>query len=320
MTNQESKNFKEQAGPIESSRLTTLQANLGRLCNLSCNHCHLNASSESTEVMPWSIMEEIIKMINSTAINTVDLTGGAPELNPYLKRFIDVLHRPGLNIILRSNLVALEDHGQVELAEFLKEKNVKIVASLPCYTENNVNEQRGEETFSKSIAVLKKLNSLGYGKDEGPELDLVYNPGGPFLPGQQEELEAIYRSELKVQHGITFNSLLVLTNMPIGRFKEHLFKSGQLSEYLNLLQGAYNQATLSNLMCRSQIVVGWDGVIYDCDFNLALGYPVDLEKAHITCFDQAKLIGRTIVTGNHCFGCTAGAGSSCSGSLEAGVK
>lgn len=263
-------------------------------------------------------MEEIIKVIDSTAINTVDITGGAPELNPNLKRFIDGLYRPGLVIMLRSNLVTLEEPEQAGLAEYLKEKNVKLVASLPCYMEKNVNEQRGDDTFTKSIAALKKLNSLGYGKDEGPELDLVYNPGGPFLPGQQEELEAIYRRELKLQQGITFNKLLTLTNMPIGRFKENLVKNGQLSEYLNLLQGAYNQATLSNLMCRSQILVGWDGVIYDCDFNLALGYPADVEKAHITCFDENSLAGRAIVTGNHCFGCTAGAGSSCSGSLESG--
>ncbi len=320
MTNQENNNFfKEQAGLIESSRLTTLQVNLGRLCNLNCNHCHHTASQDSTEVMPWSVMEEIIDITGKTTINTVDITGGAPELNPNLKRFIDRLHRPGLNIILRTNLVVLEEPEQAGLAEYLKERNVKLVASLPCYMEKNVNDQRGDEIFPKSIAALEKLNRLGYGTTNGLELDLVYNPVGPFLPGKQEELEAIYHRELKLQHGIIFNQLLVLTNMPIGRFKENLIKNGQLSEYLNLLQGAYNQATLSNLMCRSQILVGWDGVIYDCDFNLALGYPVDMEKAHITCFDEEKLIGRTIVTENHCFGCTAGEGSSCSGSLEAGA-
>ena len=312
-------NFEKQAGPLDSYRMTTLQANLGRLCNINCNHCHLTASPDSTEIMPWNVMEEIINVVDNTAINTVDITGGAPELNSYLKRFVDGLHRPGLSIILRTNLVVLEEPEQAGLAEYLKEKNVKLVASLPCYMEKTVNEQRGDETFTKSIAALKKLNSLGYGKDEGPELDLAYNPGGPFLPGRQQELEDIYRKELQLQHGIIFSRLLVLTNMPIGRFKENLFNSGQLNEYLNLLQDAYNQAALSNLMCRSQILVGWDGVIYDCDFNLALGCPVNVEKAHITCFDEAKLIGRTITTGNHCFGCTAGAGSSCSGSLEAGV-
>lgn len=319
MINQAKNNFEKQAGPLSSHRLTTLQANLGRLCNLNCNHCHLSASPDSTEVMPWSIMEEIIKVIDNTMINTVDITGGAPELNPNLKRFIDGLHRPELNIMLRSNLVALEEPERVGLAEYLKEKNVKIVASLPCYMEINVNKQRGDETFTKSIVALKKLNSIGYGKDEGPELDLVYNPGGPFLPGSQEELETIYHRELKLQHEIIFNRLLVLTNMPIGRFKEMLSDGGQLNEYLALLQSTYNQATLADLMCRSQISVGWDGIIYDCDFNLALGCPADVEKAHITCFDEEKLINRTIVTGNHCFGCTAGAGSSCSGSLEAGA-
>ena len=319
MKNQEISNFKKQTGLLYSYRIATLQVNLGRLCNLNCNHCHHTASQDSTEVMPWSVMEEIINAVDNTAINTIDITGGAPELNPNLKRFIDGLHRPGLNIMLRTNLVVLEEPGQAGLAEYLKEKNVKLVASLPCYMEKNVNDQRGDDIFPISIAAIEKLNSLGYGTTNGPELDLVYNPGGPFLPGQQEELEAIYRRELKLQPGITFNKLLTITNMPIGRFKENLAKNGQLSKYLNLLQGAYNQATLPNLMCRSQILVGWDGVIYDCDFNLALGYPVDVEKAHITCFDESKLTGRTIVTGNHCFGCTAGAGSSCSGSLEAGA-
>ena len=319
MIKQEENSFENLAGSLSSYRITTLQANLGRLCNLSCNHCHLEASQDSTEVMPWNVMDEIIKVVDRTAISTVDITGGAPELSPYLKRFIYELHSPGLDIILRSNLVALEEPAQEGLAEFFKEKNVKLAASLPCYMEENVTDQQGDETFTKSIATLKKLNSLGYGKEEGPELNLVYNPGGPYLPGQQEELEAIYRKELKQQHGITFNRLLVLTNMPIGRFNKNLVKSGQLNEYLELLQSAYNHSNLSDLMCRNQISVGWDGVIYDCDFNLALGYPVDVKKAHITCFDEAKLIGRTITTGNHCFGCTAGAGSSCSGSLEAGA-
>ncbi|MGM0653674.1 MAG: arsenosugar biosynthesis radical SAM (seleno)protein ArsS, partial [Bacillota bacterium] len=267
----------------------------------------------------WNVMEEIIKVVNRTVISTVDITGGAPELNPYLKRFIDELHNPGLVIILRTNLVALGEPAQAGLAEFLKEKNVKLAASLPCHMEENVTDQRGDETFTRSIVALKKLNNLGYGTEEGPELDLVYNPGGPFLPGKQGELESAYRKELKQQHGITFNRLLVLTNMPLGRFKNLLFKKNQLNEYLALLQNAYNQSTLSGLMCRSQISVGWDGVLYDCDFNLALGSPAGVEKAHITCFDEEKLIGRTIVTGNHCFGCTAGAGSSCSGSLEAGA-
>lgn len=319
MINQVKNNFKKQTGPIVSCPITILQANLGRLCNLGCNHCHLSASPDSTELMPWNVMEEIVKVVDNTKFNTVDITGGAPELNPNLKRFIDLLCRPGLNIMLRTNLVALEEPGQVGLADYFKEKNVKLVASLPCYMESNVTAQRGRETFDKSIATLKKLNSLGYGKEEGLELDLVYNPGGAFLPGSQEELEVIYRNELKLQYGIKFNRLLVLTNMPIGRFKETLSGSGQLNEYLELLQSTYNQATLADLMCRSQISIGWDGIIYDCDFNLALGYPADVEKAHITCFDEEKLINRTIVTGNHCFGCTAGAGSSCNGSLEAGA-
>lgn len=305
-------------GPIKSFPITTLQVNLGRICNLSCNHCHHAASPQEKEVMPWEIMEEIIKVAEKVEITTVDITGGAPELHPRLRPFIDRLSGPGLDLILRTNLVALEESGQAGLAEYFRDKNVKLVASLPCYMEENVTAQRGEVTFNKSIAALKKLNSLGYGKENGLELDLVYNPGGPFLPSWQEELEAIYRRELQLGHGITFNRLLILINMPIGRFKNALFENGQLNQYLQLLRDSFNPANLPGLMCRSQITIGWDGIIYDCDFNLALGFPADLEKAYIKYLDFTRIKNRTIVAGEHCFGCTAGAGSSCSGALEIG--
>ncbi len=318
MNKKEKQTFSDRAGPIKSFPVTILQANLGRICNLSCNHCHHAASPEAKEMMPREVMEEIIKVVEKADITTVDITGGAPELHPDLCPFINRLCRPGLNIILRTNLVALMEPEQAGLAAYLKEKKIELVASLPCYMEENVTAQRGDLAYNKSIAALKKLNSLGYGQDNGLELDLVYNPGGPFLPGRQEELEAIYRRELQLEHGITFNRLLTLTNMPIGRFKDILFKKGQLNQYFELLRDSYNQATLSGLMCRSQISVGWDGTIYDCDFNLALDAPVDVEKAHIACFDLNSLKNRTIVAGEHCYGCTAGAGSSCNGTLEAG--
>ncbi len=318
MDKRENLSFAGRAGPIKSFPVTTLQANLGRVCNLSCTHCHHAASPEAKETMPWEVMEEIIKVAEKAEITTVDITGGAPELHPQLCSFIDRLCRPGLDLMLRTNLVALVEPEQAGLAEHLKEKNVKLVASLPCYREENVTAQRGDVTFNKSIAALKKLNSLGYGKGNGLALDLVYNPGGPFLPGRQEELEAIYRRELQLDYEITFSRLLTLTNVPIGRFKDDLCKKGQLNQYLQLLRDSYNRATLSGLMCRSQISVGWDGTIYDCDFNLALSFPADVEKAHITCFDSNKHSKRTIVSGEHCFSCTAGAGSSCAGALEAG--
>jgi radical SAM/Cys-rich protein len=269
--------------------------------------------------MPWTVMEAIITIVDKPGIKLVDITGGAPELNPNLRSFINALYRPDLNIILRTNLVALVEPEGSGLAEFFRDKRVKLVASLPCYLEENLAAQRGDNTYSKSIAALKKLNQLGYGNDAGLELNLVHNPGGPFLPGGQEELETAYRIELKKLHNITFTKLLALTNMPIGRFKSDLTNSNELDRYNKLLQDAYNQATVSELMCRSQISVGWDGTIYDCDFNLALGRPANVRKPHIFNSDWNSLGNRTIVTGEHCFGCTAGAGSSCSGALEGGV-
>lgn len=310
--------FEDIAGSLESNTLTKIQANLGKLCNLSCSHCHLAASPQATEVMPWKVMQEILEVINKTGVADIDITGGAPELNLNLINFIDRLHRPGLNIQLRTNLVALINPEQNGLAEFLYNRKVKLIASLPCYLEENVRAQRGDNVFDRSIEALKQLNHLGYGIEANNSLDLVYNPGGPFLPGRQEDLEAIYREELNLQHGISFNRLLVLTNMPLGRFKNKLNLNGQLTEYMDLLKSAYNEDNLSALMCRNQISVGWNGRLYDCDFNLALDYPVKVSGYHIADFDRQKLQRRTIATGDHCFGCTAGAGSSCGGALIVG--
>jgi radical SAM/Cys-rich protein len=316
---EDTSSFKSRAGIIKSSSIDTVQVNIGRHCNLSCNHCHHSASPDSTETMSWKVMEAIIKNVDGHKIKNVDITGGAPELNPNLGSFIESLYRPDLNLLLRTNLIALVAPENSGLKVFLKEKRVKLIASLPCYLEENVNAQRGENNYIKSIAALKELNRLGYGKDAGLELYLVYNPGGPFLPARQEELEATYRRELKQHHGITFNRLLNITNMPIGRFKDRLIKNGELNKYIKLLRDAHNQALLSDLMCCSQISIGWDGTIYDCDFNLALGFPADVERPHIFNLDWGSLKKRTILTGEHCFGCTAGAGSSCSGSLEKGA-
>jgi len=317
MTKHRFNDFKLITGNLHSNNLNSLQVNLGRLCNLCCNHCHLAASPYSTEVMPWTVMEEIIRVVNKENISTVDITGGAPELNPNLKKFLDGLIPSGVKIQLRTNLVAMLEPQQEGLPEYFSEKMITLVASLPCYLESNVRAQRGNEVFKKSIDVLKLLNTLGYGTVKNLELDLVYNPGGPFLPGLQEELEVIYRRELQLRYGIVFNKLFVLTNMPVGRFKVMLCQNGIFNEYLALLKNAYNRETLNQLMCRSQISVGWDGTLYDCDFNLALGQPIDIEASNITFFNLQNLINRKIVTGEHCFGCTAGSGSSCNGSLKA---
>ncbi|MDW7730638.1 MAG: arsenosugar biosynthesis radical SAM protein ArsS, partial [Bacillota bacterium] len=306
--------FTDRAGEIKSSSINTVQVNLGLHCNLRCSHCHQSASPDSTETMSWKVMEAVIQTAHDFKVKNVDITGGAPELNPNLRSFIESLYRPDLNIILRTNLSALVLPKKTGMAEFFKEKRIKVIASLPCHLEENVNAQRGDNAYVKSIKALKTLNSLGYGKGSGLELNLVYNPGGPFLPARQVELEATYSRELGQQHGITFDRLLTITNMPIGRFKDCLLNKGQLDEYIKLLHSNFNQANLPNLMCRSQISVGWDGTIYDCDFNLALGCAANLERPYIFDSDWNSFCNRSIVTGEHCFGCTAGSGSSCSGS------
>lgn len=312
--------FQSLAGLLRSYPVTSLQANLGLLCNLNCSHCHLAASPQEDKIMSWEIMQQIIRAVNQGGIKLVDITGGAPELNPNLRSFVKGLNRPGVDIKLRTNLVALVEPGQEGLAEFFRDNNVNLVASLPCYQEKNVRDQRGEGVFGKSIAALKILNDLGFGKEDKLRLDLVYNPGGAFLPGGQDELETTYKRELQLRYGIGFNRLLVITNMPIGRFRNMLSQKGQLKVYLELLKCSFNRGVLRDLMCRSQVSVGWDGTLYDCDFNLALDYPLSIKKAHINNFNRNLCSERFIVTGDHCLGCTAGAGSSCSGALAEGAK
>jgi len=276
------------------------------------------ASPESLEIMPWHIMQTIARVAKENKIKSIDITGGAPELNPNLKNFINSLSSPGYNIQLRTNLVALMEPEQNGLAVFLRDKNINLVASLPCYQEENVIAQRGSKVFQKSMMALKLLNDLGYGINDNLKLDLVYNPGGPFLPPKQEELETLYRRELQLHYGISFNNLLSITNMPVGRFKAYLKENSQLTEYMNLLKSAYNINNLSGIMCRNQLSIGWDGALYDCDFNLALGIKIKTTLNNITKFNWEKIKHRIIATGEHCFGCTAGAGSSCDGVMEVG--
>jgi radical SAM/Cys-rich protein len=259
-------------------------------------------------------MRRVLDAARRAAVGTVDLTGGSPEFNPDLRRFIEALRRDGRRIILRTNLTAMLERGMGTLPAFLRARGVEVVASLPCYTKANVDAQRGAGVFDRSIEVLRRLNALGYGSEI--RLDLVYNPGGAFLPGEQASLQADYRRELSEGYGIVFTNLRALANMPIGRFREHLSAGHAEAEYLSTLESSFNPATIAGLMCRRQVSVGWDGTLYDCDFNLALGLPVNHGAPdHVKDFDAGALASRRIVTGGHCFGCTAGAGSSCGGAL-----
>jgi len=308
--------FLSLAGPVQALDVTQLQVNLGRICNQSCAHCHLEASPERAEMMDWGVMLEILRAAENRGITAVEITGGAPELNPHLRPFVAALSRLGPRIKVRTNLTALLEPGLEDLASFLRGKDVDFAASLPCYEENNVQAQRGKGVFHKSIAALQMLNRLGYGAEGRPVLEIVFNPCGPFLPGSQEELEQLYRKEMKTRYGITFSRLVALTNLPVGRFYNSLEQQNKDQDYLRLLYSSFNRNVLGKLMCRRNVSIDWDGTLYDCDFNLALGLPVDAAAPRIEQFSVESLAGRNIVTGDHCLGCTAGAGSSCQGALE----
>ncbi len=302
--------------PLKSDDIEILQVNVGFRCNQRCAHCHLEASSEKKEMMEWDTMKLILDTAREVKPKLVDITGGAPELNPFLRTFIEALKRNDHNIQVRSNLTVLEHPGMEELMDFFRDTEVKLVASLPCHTKEGVDAVRGDGVFEASIRVLKLLNNIGYGTNQRLQLDLVYNPGGAFLPPEQSSLETKYHEELSSNFGIIFNNLLTLTNMPIGRFRELLIQKNQHSKYLRLLKETFNSQTINRVMCRHQINVSPNGKLYDCDYNLALGYPVDSKlPSHIHDFDPSIHSKREIVTGNHCFGCTAGQGSSCEGAL-----
>jgi radical SAM/Cys-rich protein len=297
-------------------KIETMQVNLGFRCNQRCVHCHLEASPERGEMMEWSTMEQVLEAARKACCQLVDLTGGAPEINPNFRRFAAALHEHGHQVQVRTNLTVLLEPGLEEMPEFFRDHQVRLVASLPCYLEENVRAQRGERVYEKSTAAIRRLNDLGYGTEPGLPLNLVYNPGGPFLPPPQPALEEDYRRELHGRFGITFTRLLTITNMPIGRFRTELGRSNMERNYLDLLQKSFNPETVGGLMCRHQLSVGWDGTLYDCDFNLALGLPVNHGAPdHVRGFEPEELWKRRIVTGEHCFGCTAGSGSSCAGAL-----
>lgn len=293
-----------------------IQLNLGRYCNLSCRHCHLECSSSREETMSWQVMENVLRVVRTSNYHLIDITGGAPEYHPDFSRFINALAETESLIQVRTNLVALIEDGSKQLMTLLRDKGVDLVASLPCYLEDNVDYQRGKATYQKSIQAIRKLNGLGYGTGSNLKLNLVYNPKGAFLPGLQSELEQTYKRELKERFNIFFDNLFVITNMPIGRFCRQLEHTGEKAVYFDLLKNSFNPSALENVMCRYQVCIDWDGRMYDCDFNIALNLPIKNEKLnHVEVFDREALENRRIVTGSHCFGCTAGTGSSCSGEI-----
>ncbi|HEY5992937.1 MAG TPA: arsenosugar biosynthesis radical SAM (seleno)protein ArsS [Candidatus Udaeobacter sp.] len=295
-----------------------LQVNVGKLCNLVCVHCHVNAGPKRKEIMARETIDRIIDWLAKTDIQIVDLTGGAPEMIPDFRYFIEQVKslQPHRHIIDRCNLTILLERGYRDLASFLASNKVEIIASMPCYSPENVNAQRGEGVFEGSIAALQLLNLLGYGTDSDLPLHLIYNPVGAFLPPSQAELEADYKRELKKHFGIVFNNLYTLTNLPIGRFASYLRRNNKLDEYMELLIQAFNPATINGLMCRNTISVGWRGEVYDCDFNQQLGMQWNNgARIFLWGVDSEQIEGRQIMTGDHCFGCTAGAGSSCGGAI-----
>jgi radical SAM/Cys-rich protein len=298
-----------------------LQVNVGKLCNLICVHCHVNAGPKRKEIMTRETIDRIIGWLANTDIAIVDLTGGAPEMIPDFRYFIERVKelQPVRHVIDRCNLTILLEPGYKDLAPFLARNKVEIIASMPCYSAENVNAQRGDGVFEGSIAALQLLNSLGYGIDADLPLHLVYNHLGEFLPPSQAELEADYKHELKKHFGVVFNKLYTLTNLPIGRFASYLRHNNKLDEYMQLLIHAFNPVTIEGLMCRNTISIGWRGEVYDCDFNQQLGMQCRGNGGSKPLFlwdiDPESLESREIMTGDHCFGCTAGAGSSCGGAI-----
>jgi len=304
---------------LKRGRLDTLQVNVGYRCNQSCVHCHVNAGPNRTEEMSGDIADLVLAVLDRRAIGTLDITGGAPELNPHFRRLVRGARARGLRVMDRCNLTVLSEPGQENLAAFLAAEQVEIVASMPCYLADNVERQRGKGVFDGSIRGLQRLNALGYGRDEGLVLNLVYNPQGPSLPPPQAALEAEYKRILGEAYGIVFNSLFVLANMPIQRFGSMLVSRGEIDGYLQLLQDAHLDANLDGVMCRSLISVDWQGYLYDCDFNQMLDLPLtrgEKPRAHLSDLLDTDFDGHPIRVAGHCFGCTAGQGSSCGGALK----
>ncbi len=316
---------------IQRKALSTLQVNLGYLCNLSCTHCHVNAGPTRTELMDSDTVDLVLEVLAARKLSSLDLTGGAPEMNPHFRRLVSAARALGVEVINRCNLTILREPGYETLPEFLAENKVVITASLPCYSEQNVAEQRGKGVFEQSILALQELNRLGYGKaGTGLILNLVYNPNGAFLPPDQVGLQREYQDSLAQDHGLVFNELFTITNMPISRFGAVLLAKNNYEPYMNLLKDNFNAANLEGLMCRTMVSVDWQGKLYDCDFNQMLEFPMpsdsrsvggmigsDRRTRHLRELLDHDLNNGAITIGEHCYGCTAGAGSSCGGALDA---
>lgn len=302
--------------PLQATGITVFQINVGKLCNQTCRHCHVDAGPDRPEAMSLETAEHCMRALAKTDIPTVDITGGAPELNPHFRRLVEQSRSLGRHVTDRCNLSVLLLPSQADLAKFLAHHQVEIIASLPSYRAGQTDAQRGDGVFEKSMEALRLLNRFGYGRpNSGLALNLVYNPVGAFLPPKQDAIEAQFKNELRARHRIEFNRLYTITNMPISRFLEFLVESGNYDQYMTRLVNAFNPAAASGLMCRYTLSVGWDGRLYDCDFNQMLELSVDHRvPSHIRDFDPDQLHRRQIVTRNHCFGCTAGSGSSCGGS------
>ncbi len=304
---------------LNKQKLQVLQINLGKYCNQSCFHCHVEAGPGRKEMMDRTTVEHVLRFLENSDIPTVDITGGAPELNPHFDHLVESCRALGRHVMDRCNLTVFYEEGKEYLPEFFRRHRVEVICSLPCYTRENVDGQRGDGTFELSVSGLQALNRLGYGQtDSGLELNLVYNPMGDYLPPPQEQLESDYRRMLADDFGIVFNHLYCLTNMPITRFRKFLKRAGHYDAYLKLLEDNFNGETLDKVMCRDLLSVAWDGTVYDCDFNQMLDMPlgrVNGKKPHIREFSAADFEAKPILTGNHCFACTAGTGSSCGGSL-----
>ncbi len=304
---------------IRRSRLEIMQVNLGYVCNQQCLHCHVNAGPKRRESMSFENIEQVLAFMDKSVLGKLDLTGGAPELNPHFRYLVEQARAREVQVMDRCNLSILQEPGQEDLAVFLAQQQVEIVASLPCYLKENVDGQRGKGVYEASIDGLKKLNALGYGQaGSGLLLNLVYNPTGPFLPPPQNQLEADYKRELENRFGIQFNGLFTLANMPIQRFGSMLISKGGFDEYMDLLKAAHQEHNLQTVMCRNLISIDWQGYVYDCDFNQMLDLPLrssDKSRQHLRELNGGQLSGLPIVVADHCYGCTAGQGSSCGGAL-----
>ncbi|MCG8307128.1 MAG: arsenosugar biosynthesis radical SAM protein ArsS [Cytophagales bacterium] len=300
--------------PLKPVQLDILQVNVGKLCNQVCKHCHVDAGPDRKEVMSRETMQHCIDALSRSDIQMVDITGGAPEMNPDFRWFVEKVSKMKRQIIVRCNLtIILANPKFYDLPEFYRKHKVNVVSSLPHFTSRRTDAQRGVGVFDKSVKALKMLNEVGYGTDPDLKLDLVFNPSGAILPGDQAALETEFKRRLKTRYGIEFNGLFAITNLPVSRFLDYLIVSGNFNEYMNELANAFNPMAAQGVMCRNMISIGWDGYLYDCDFNQMLDLKINVRRPHISDFDLIDILNRKILVNNHCYGCTAGAGSSCGG-------